>query len=324
MNDLFLPQADRAALMPGASYSIPGLFLYSDLIYECLAQVKDKLGYTIPVEYLYGSPKVPWNCGRLIITDEHYTIADIERELTGAVEHGIRPLLTFSVPHLSVKELSDPLCNEILAILDRVGGGVIVSSPLLAQYIRDRWSNVEVHASVILTAYTEERDAAYYAGLSRDHARYVVHPDDNFEPELLAQIPKENATIIVNERCVRHCAQRREHYESMVQDQIALIEGGSLSNFLDRCPFVPDIKQRDTTARNATLTIPQVLRLHEMGFRQFKLQGRLDIPYVFFFDFLRYTLENEVAFPAVYPIFSFTIKEYLKAKARRRAAQGRR
>lgn len=31
MNEFILPQGDRAALMPGAAYSVPGLFLYSDL-----------------------------------------------------------------------------------------------------------------------------------------------------------------------------------------------------------------------------------------------------------------------------------------------------
>lgn len=71
MNEFILPQGDRAALMPGAAYSVPGLFLYSDLIYQCLDQVKEKFGYAIPVRYLYGAPKVRWNCGRLIITDPH-------------------------------------------------------------------------------------------------------------------------------------------------------------------------------------------------------------------------------------------------------------
>lgn len=60
MNEFILPQGDRAALMPGAAYSVPGLFLYSDLIYQCLDQVKEKFGYAIPVRYLYGAPKVRW------------------------------------------------------------------------------------------------------------------------------------------------------------------------------------------------------------------------------------------------------------------------
>ena len=66
-----------------------------------------------------------------------------------------------------------------------------------------------------------------------------------------------------------------------------LIEGeGELTNFLDRCPFVPDHKQHGTKARNISLTTQEAVRLRQMGFTLFKLQGRLDIPYVFFFDFL--------------------------------------
>ena len=48
MNEFILPQGDRAALMPGAAYSVPGLFLYSDLIYQCLDQVKDMFLALVP------------------------------------------------------------------------------------------------------------------------------------------------------------------------------------------------------------------------------------------------------------------------------------
>ena len=302
MNEFILPQGDRAALMPGAAYSVPGLFLYSDLIYQCLDQVKEKFGYAIPVRYLYGAPKVRWNCGRLIITDPHYTREEIFQELAGAVARGIVPLLTFSSPEIAPADLGDSACNEVLAMAEEVGGGVIVSSPLLRDYIR-----------------------AYYAGLARSYDRYVVHPDDNFQWDLLESLPKDTAEVILNERCVHQCAQRRAHYESIVQDQRVLIEGeGELTNFLDRCPFVPDHKQHGTKARNISLTTQEAVRLRQMGFTLFKLQGRLDIPYVFFFDFLRYTLENQVAFPAMFPIFSYAIRGHLKDKERRRRERGTR
>ena len=102
MNEWILPQGEAAALMPGASYSLPGLFLYSKLIYQCLDQVQDKFGYAIPVRY--------------------------------------------------------PAGNAILAMADEVGGGVIVSTPLLRDYIRAKYPNIEVHASVIMTAFPEQRD----------------------------------------------------------------------------------------------------------------------------------------------------------------------
>ncbi|MGM9577952.1 MAG: hypothetical protein ACI3VS_01085 [Evtepia sp.] len=319
MYEPILPQGAQAALMPGAAYSVPGLFLYSSLVYQCLDQVEAKFGYRIPVRYLYGSPQARWNCGRPVIVDHGYTMEDIQAELQGALDRGITPLLTFSMPRMTQRDLEDPLGNAVLDLLNRLGGGVIVSSPLLRDHIRANYPNIELHASVIMTSFEENRDEAYYESLARDYSRYVVHPDDNYDLDLLARLPKDRAEIMLNERCVRHCAQRGEHYLTNTQDQAVALEGtGQYTGFLRRCPFVPDYKQQTTPARNISLTGEEARALADLGFGLFKLQGRLDIPYAFFFDFLRYTLENEVAFPAMYPPFCFAIRAWEREKAKRR------
>ena len=76
--------------------------------------------------------------------------------------------------------------------------------------------------------------------------------------------------------------------------------------------------------RNIALDTDEVTALHQMGFSLFKLQGRLDIPYAFFFDLFRYSLESRVAFPAMYPPFCFDIRDHLKEKAKRRAQEKQR
>lgn len=315
MKQFILPQREQATLMPNASFSLPGLFLYSDLLYRCLEEVKEKFDYQILIQYLYGAPRVRWNCGRLMIVDHHFTIDDIGAELSSVAAHGITPLLTFSSPLIRREDLGDPVCNEILSLLEPIHGGVIVSSPLLAAYIRDRYPHVALHASVIMTAFEPHRDVSYYESLSLNYDRYVLHPDDNFRLDLLAEVPKENAEIILNERCGYECAQRKEHYESIAHDQTALIDGSCpLSNFLDHCPYVPDWKQATTKEKNVSLTTPEAVRLSQLGFSLFKLQGRLDSPYVLFFEFFRYALENQVAFPTMFPIFSYAIKDFLKKK----------
>jgi hypothetical protein len=319
MQDFTLPQGQAAALVPGVQFSVPGLFQFTPLLYACLDQVKAKFDYAIPVRYCYGAPQVLWNCGRLMIKDPHYSRQETEKELAGAVRRGITPLLTFSSVQVTEEELGDPRGNELLAMLNACRGGAIVSDERLRDYIAAHYPQVELHASVILTAFTERRDAAYYEGLAEHYARYVVHPDDNFDRDLLAKLPKDRGEIILNERCVYQCAQRREHYESITRDQRELLAGGCrLSGFLDRCPFVPDHKQGTTHQGNISLTTRQAADIAGLGFSLFKLQGRLDNPYVFFFDFLRYALENDRAFPTVYPIFAYTIRSYLKEKAHKR------
>lgn len=322
MHEPFLPQGDAAALVPGAAYSVPGLFLYADLVYQCLDQVKAKFDYQIPVRYLYGSPQVKWNCGRPILVDHGYTQEDLEAELQKALDRGITPLLTFSMPKMEPEDVEDPRGNQLLALADKLGAGVIVSHPLLRDHIRRNYPNIELHASVILEAWETDRSPAYYEGLARDYSRYVVHPDDNYDLALLRKLPKEKAEILVNERCVYQCAQRGDHYLTNTVDQaVALAGTENYTGFLRRCPFVPDYKQQTTKARNISLTTRELRDLAEMGFGLFKLQGRLDIPYTFFFDFLRYTLENEVAFPAFYPAFCFAIRKYEREKAKKQGGR---
>lgn len=322
MHEPFLPQGDAAALVPGAAYSVPGLFLYADLVYRCLDQVKAKFDYQIPVKYLYGSPQVKWNCGRPILVDHGYTQEDLEAELQGALDRGITPLLTFSMPRMEPEDVEDPRGNQLLALADKLGAGVIVAHPLLRDHIRQNYPHIELHASVILESWETDRSPAYYEGLARDYSRYVVHPDDNYDLDLLAKLPKAKAEIMVNERCVYQCAQRGDHYLTNTVDQaVALAGTGNYTGFLRRCPFVPDYKQQTTKARNISLTARELQGLADMGFGLFKLQGRLDIPYTFFFDFLRYTLENEVAFPAFYPAFCFAIRQYEREKAKKQGGR---
>ena len=68
---------------------------------------------------------------RLIITDPHYTRRRYFRNWQGRRHGGIVPLLTFSSPEIAPADLGDSACNEVLAMAEEVGGGVIVSSPLL-------------------------------------------------------------------------------------------------------------------------------------------------------------------------------------------------
>ena len=322
MDRFLLPQGEAAALMPRATYCIPGLFLYSGLVYQCLDQVEAKCGWRIPVKYLYGSPQVLWNGGRVLFKDHGPTREAVERELRGAADRGITPLLTFSATSMTEEWLGDRRCNEIMEILNEVRGGVIVTDPMLRGYIEKHYPDVSIHLSVILTSFTpkEERTAEYYRDLSRKGDGYVIHPDDNFDLDLLAQVPKENAVLLINERCGFGCPQRAEHFRSTTDDMVKIMAGDfeHLSRFLDRCPYTPDRKQAEMKERNETLSLAETVNLYDMGFRTFKLQGRMDIPYVFFFDFLRFALEPEAAFPGVYPIFCYNIMEYEREKAKRR------
>ncbi|MBR0096826.1 MAG: hypothetical protein IJP88_06565, partial [Synergistaceae bacterium] len=79
-------------------YNLPGLFLFSELIYKYLEIVKSKFDLNINIKYLYGSPICKWNGGRIVFKHnlEFNKIENAEREIFEAASHNITPVITFS------------------------------------------------------------------------------------------------------------------------------------------------------------------------------------------------------------------------------------
>lgn len=314
-NDDNLPQCVSAAAFPNAVYNVPGLFQFSPLICRYLDYAERKFGFRIPIRYLYGAPPVKWNGGRLILHQTAPALPAIEGEIRNIASRGIIPLVTFSNVLVSESDLGDPLCNEILRILDEVSGGAIISSDVLLRYIREHYSGIRIHASVIMCAVEQNRTAAYYQELSSWYDHYVVHPDDLFDIGLLREIPYQNAELLINERCFRGCPIRREHYMSISREQISRTNGTAINEkFLNHCMAIPEHKQLDSKRRNISLSVVETRQLLDLGFGTIKLQGRTDDLTVFFFDLMRYTLEPEAAFPAMFPAFFCEIQDYLKRR----------
>ncbi|MGP1490160.1 MAG: hypothetical protein ACTTI6_03720 [Treponema sp.] len=314
MLDCFLPQKQEVLLFKDVEYSVPGLFLFSNLIFRLNEIVSSKFSQTLPVKYLYGSPVCIWNGGRLLLnkTKQKFDEQSLLSELKSCISHKIVPLITFSNMLITENDLSDRIGNFILKAVSDFGGEVIVANEILKKYINNTYPNIKLHASVLLTVYNE-RSARFYINLSKQYQHFVVHPDDNFNLDLLDIIPKSNAEILVNERCGLCCTIRQKHYESIAKDQIDFVNGCyEDQSFLSGCKFIPENKQAETKLRNISLSIDEVAILVNKGFKLIKLQGRADNFYSFFFDLLRYTLEPKIAFPTIFPIFTYFIEDYMR------------
>lgn len=312
---MLLPSGSSASLFSDVNYSIPGAFLFSDLLFKCLDIIENKVDYAIPIKFMYGSPNFLWSGGRLIIKNNFslYNDEDIEKEIISIKNRNITPLITFSNSKITEDDLKDSRCNYVLSLLNSMNCGVIIASDILRKYIAENFSNISIHASVIFDSFEEKRDSLFYKKLSDIYDYYVVHPDDNFNNLLLDSIPKNNAEILLNEKCHYACKIRKNHYLSISNEQKMLACGKYKSkNFLRACSSIPINKQAKTKERNISLTIQELKDIRNKGFTLFKLQGRTDDLSLFFFDFLRYTLENNLVFPTIYPIILHYIEEFKK------------
>lgn len=296
------------------NYNIAGLFTCSELIFKLMDMLEQKFEYRLPIKYIYGSPRSRWNGGRLLLKDDKFnSIYNVEKEVISVIKRGVIPLFTFSNILITESDLQDNYCNNLLKLANKYKCEIIVANKILENYIKAEYPNINIHASVIYNCFTNTRDIYYYERLSSDYYMYVVHPDDNFQPTLLEMLPKKNAEILVNERCKYLCNIRRKHYEYISYEQIMNLDGNyNNNNFLDKCKFIPENKQISVGQRNISLSIHEMKKIVDMGYINFKIQGRTDNLYVYFFDILRYTLENNIVFPAAYTTFVCYIDEYIK------------
>lgn len=281
---------------PDARFNVSGLFIYDDLILNLIRLVQDTLNCRLPIASLHGSPPVPWNAGRIMpprVPNPQQPSPDVLASMNLGCQ------LTFTNHLLTERDLQDPAGNALLDILARRPdlNGVIVNSDLLSRHIARRHPNLPQIASITKVAIENGRgNAAYYKELGQRFHRYVVHPDDVHNPRLLEQLDRAKAEILINETCVRDCALRARHYDLIAQAQ----KSPAATSYKGEClqPADPPAAVSDTQ-RDCALAHSEMKALYDMGFRNFKLQGRAaQFFFILAYDIAYYMLEPDFAAPS--------------------------
>ena len=124
-----------------AYYHLPGLFEFYDLYKVFLPLFREHREYFYDwceIGSIYGAPcDCIWGGGRVGFGD-----ADPEKVRTLVKEYGISPRLTFSNSLLKEEHLADRKCNALCVMFGKNGdvpGGIIISSDLLLEYIRNKY-----------------------------------------------------------------------------------------------------------------------------------------------------------------------------------------
>lgn len=294
---------NNALIFNDVFFDVAGLFSNSRLIILAIDVVRDKFGVDLPITSIYGCMPVVWNGGRLLFSGK-FAESEIRAEFELLKRYGIIPAVTFTNCFVDNTCLLDVTCNRILVLLDEFDGIVVLSNRLLEEYVKQNHPKLSVYISAVRASIEDSAgNLEYYRKLASDGLRYVVSPDDNFNKPLLESLDKARSVIILNERCIYGCQNRKAHYESISREQISFCKNMYVyEDFLSKCGAVPEYKQRYSKIRNISLTLDEYRYLYNMGFRNFKLQGRTDSLYVFFFDMFRYMLEPMLAFSQIYPI----------------------
>ena len=125
--------------------------------------------------------------------------------------HKVDYRLNFTNFLLRPEHLQDAYGNEIAENVSKMGGRVMVSTPMMADYIKKNYPDLVIGWSTTSDyGTTKEERIAKINELSKDSV--VVLPYDfNNKPELVQFTHPENLEILLNDNCIDNCSKRRDH-----------------------------------------------------------------------------------------------------------------
>lgn len=247
----------------------------------------------ISIGAVYGSfPGAIWNGGRWLrgITDSE----NIENTVEAFNELGIPVRYTFTNSILDKNHVYDAYCNLCMKLADNSMNEVLVNSPILESYLRDKYPNFKY----ILSTTRCIRDVEEINEACGKYDLVVTDYRDNHNNEFIGELKDiSKIELLINPYCPPTCTKRLEHYHELSERQLNF---RSCMNF--ECPLT-------RISFYESLELPTVIEVDELytdyvdkGFQHFKIEGRtlhsLDIieSYIYYMvkpehkDLVRYKL----------------------------------
>ena len=258
-----------------AVYHLPGLFEFHELYRRFLPLFRghrDWFYNWCSIGSIYGAPAgCRWDGGRAGFGEED------PREAAALMrEYGISARLTFSNLLLQEEDLQDPRCNRLCALFEKNGpvpGGVILSSDLLLDYLRERYPGFYFVSSTtkVLTDFRQLKEE-----LERPAFRYVV-PDFRLNKawdrlDSLEDALKGKVEFLCNECCWFECPERKACYENVSRKN----RGEDCGEHRCVSPYAQrGYRFSDAMENPGFIGIREIRELYlPRGFTHFKIEGR--------------------------------------------------
>ncbi len=214
--------------LPGLSFNFPLNMLLVDL----LKQKPEFFREGVEIGSFFGEfPTSLWNGGRF-----SYGVQcpqDMVRYAVKSINDlGIPVRYTFTNPIIFEEDLADPYCNFCMQVGDNGMNEVMILSPILEKYIREKYPSYKHNSSTCkeikdINKLNEE--------LKKDYYLVVLDQNLNRDMDFIAQIEdKERIELLVNSCCGPNCARRAEHYRYIsAQQRVVLANRDIIMNGKD-------------------------------------------------------------------------------------------
>ena len=223
-------------------------------------------------------PTSLWNGGR----PSNYDQCDsryVQEVIKNVNKLGIPIRYTYTNKLLTEADLADPYCNFCMQAGDNGMNEVMIYSPLLEQYIREKYPSYKLNSSICkeirdINEVNDELKKPYYL--------VVLDYNFNNQFEELEKIEdKGRCEILVNTLCIPNCPRRGEHYNNVAKNQRIMLKNRTLPK--DKqiplehwyCEY-GEYNCVYTIQGYSTYISPEAIweKYVPMGFRHFKIEGR--------------------------------------------------
>ena len=261
--------------LPGLRYNFPLNMYWLNL----QKQYPDYFRDGVKVVSFFGSfPFSLWNGGRLIVNDQ-CDAEFVKRVVSSINGKGIPVRYTFTNPLIKEEDLDDAFCNYCMKVADNGMNEVLVFSPLLEEYIREKYPSFKIDSSTC----KELRDVDQLnAELEKDYRYVVLDYNTNNNWDLLENIHhKEKIEVLVNALCIPNCPRRGDHYKNIAINQKIMEQNKKLPKERQKkiVPWTCEYGDRNcihTIQDYSTYVSPEMIweKYVPMGINNFKIEGR--------------------------------------------------
>ena len=247
-------------------YYIPDFFWYYNINIRLLELMRDKpyMFYDdFKIAAVYGNfPNCIWNGGRVTF-GRH--VDTVEMKLISERFNSFGVPLRLTMTNLMVKDTDvyDRYANYVMQNLNNGVNQVIVASPILEKYIREKYPEYPVVRSV------QAAEEVFYDD-SDKYAMSIIKRRKNNDLEYLKSIEnKDKIEFVASEFCAAHC-DMSIHYRHTSRRQLYEVEQEYECHNL-----IYENTSLCTGGNEITITREKIKEIYEpMGFSHFKISGR--------------------------------------------------
>lgn len=266
-------------------WHLPGftIFFYlNQVIIHMLKEHPDKFREGYRIGSVYGTfPGAIWNGGRAVFGITSH--GDMEKVIKTYNDLGVPVRFTWTNSLIEEKHLNDTYCNLIMETADNGMNQVLVNTPVLEEYLREKYPNFKYISSTTkrLTALDdvkseltrqipadqpfEEPKLAYYL--------VVLDYDLNHDDKVLSELSPfaDRIEILADEICFPGCPKRKAHYKSESLMQLRFEKAAPYD-----CPNKTKMPNFGECMKRPAFISAEDVRAYEekWGYNNFKLVGR--------------------------------------------------